>query len=323
MADLNNDNVFPAPHLLTHPAKHHLVSKTIHSVFNIEVNVRHQEEDNKSAFRHFCRILKRLPINKNLDIAEIEETTIPTEVCTGFVIEQRGNILYLLTTAHALDDYYDAKNHDLTPKDLNKSFIFKVLCIHQERHLLSLQGVDDKSEHLNRYFCDAKVVAVNTQVDLMLLKLNREDIYYSYQDADNFIICPEDHPLIKLGKSPPVESENVFLQGWPALRSQTSVWGHISHTNRRYDTLTSLNVKGYKMNLIEVPEFQCAAGTSGSAILNGAARCVAVYHGIQKNCKAGYAISYQDVKTFVDTALANVSSILFPFNSSPFLFSIA
>uniref|UniRef100_A0A0E0KNR3 Uncharacterized protein n=1 Tax=Oryza punctata TaxID=4537 RepID=A0A0E0KNR3_ORYPU len=253
MADLNN--VFSVPHVLTHPGKHHRLSKTIYSVFNIEVDVRHHKDENKkSAFRHYYRIFKRLTSSKKVDKVTIKETTVETE----------------------------------------------------ERHLLSLQRVDDKSEGWNRHFCDAKVVAVNIKIDLMLLEVNRENVYYLYQGADNFTICPEYHPIIKLEKSPPVESKNVFLQRWIALRSRTSVWGHINHTNRRYYTITSLNEKGYRMNPIELPEFRCAARTSGIAILNGASRWVRVFHSLQNECKAGYTISYQDAKNFVDSALANL-----------------
>lgn len=70
----------------------------------------------------------------------------------------------------------------------------------------------------------------------------------------------------------------------------TLVCGHISYTSRRYDTIIRLIKKGYQMSLIKMVEYQFTAGTSGDAMVNVAACYIRVYHGLPKDCKAGYVI---------------------------------
>uniref|UniRef100_J3MQF2 Peptidase S1 domain-containing protein n=1 Tax=Oryza brachyantha TaxID=4533 RepID=J3MQF2_ORYBR len=317
MADLNNNGP-RRPNLLTSSVsvnQNWITTTAAHSIFSVEVAVLYEEEDNIETLTNYVELTNALlPPNKRgktykkTDVETHKRKDLPKfgqRQQTGFLVEKRGNSMYILTTAHAVDTVYKKGVHQVSAEDLNQVFTFSVICTHQEAYLK--QAEPDKSvSELLRSYSSAGVVAVDTQRDLLLLETNENNLRLHDVDDGGFVACSSQHPVIRMSNSPPVQDEPVLMQGWPPLRVNSSVWGNANCVYRTYDVLTSINKKGYTMLLMEVPQFYCAAGFSGSPILNGNCDFLAVYHGVDDESQFGYCISLDDVRHFLTTALDNV-----------------
>lgn len=322
MADLNNNNGPRRPNLLTSSVNVNqswISTATAPSIFSVEVVVRYEDEDNYESLVKYVEMTKallpedkrdKIKVPKKTKVATNKRTDVPEfggRQQTGFLVHRHDNFIYILTTAHAVDSVYQKGVHQISILDLNVAFSFSIICTHHEEYLKSTQP-DMKVSELVRSYSAASVIAIDTQKDLLLLEAEVDQLRLHDVDDDQFVACPFDHPVITMSLSPPAKDELVLMHGWPPHRVNSSVWGNASHNNRTYDVLTRSNVKGYDMRLMEVPQFDCSDGFSGSPILNGDSNCVVVYHAIIKQTKFGYCISLDDVRRFVTTALNNYVS---------------
>lgn len=197
---------------------------------------------------------------------------------TGFAIAQRGNVITILTCAHGFDEAY-SEEKGVTVDSLKNKFEFMVRCTHR-----------NESERES-----ATVKAVDCRKDLLLLEL--------------VSACTFSHRPLSMGH-PPKSQDLVVLQSWPLFGSKTMAYGRVTCFGRTYDDLTSDNHKGYNMVLTELTDLCCANGCSGGPLIDGKLCYVGVYHGTQRN--SGYAVSFNDMKLFVDTHF-NMVNQLYPF----------
>ncbi|BAH94109.1 uncharacterized protein [Oryza sativa Japonica Group] len=306
MADPNNNR--RRPNLLTggcSAGKQYLASKTAPSIFSVEVAVRHEKQNNLKAMRKYVALT-----DKATDVMDTgvptDELTIKRRQQTGFVVHSSDTQLFILTTAHAVDCVFKKGVHQVTAEELNLVFLFGVACTHHEAQIQA-DYPDGNVSELLRSYCDAHVVALDIEKDLLLLAVTKDELCLQDVDVGGvFVPCSSDHPIIHLADLPPEQSDLSLLQGWPPLRANSSIWGSVSYLERPYDVLTSCNTKGYTMKLTEFHEFDCANGFSGGPVINGDGQCMAVFHAVMVDAKCGYAICLEDVREFLTNALENL-----------------
>lgn len=218
---------------------------------------------------------------------------------TGFSVGDQGQILHILTSAHCLQDTYSADLHDkLTVEEVNELFRFDVICFHQEKAVQTMDSPIMPSGR-NRACTPARVVAMDTKLDLLLLAINKNDLCLHPVEDGEPIKCQLDHPVITLAPKHSSEADKLVLAGWPPQRSGDITTGQLSRCDISYDCVTGINVKGYNMKLLEAHSLVAAHGNSGGPVLNSKQQCEGVYHGVFNDSK-GYAVSLSDVRRFLE-----------------------
>lgn len=219
---------------------------------------------------------------------------------TGFGVGDQGQILQILTGAHCLEDIYSAGLHNkLTLEEVNAMFRFDVICFHQEKAVQTMDSPIMPSER-NRQYTAARVVAMDTELDLLLLAIDKKALCLHPVENGEEINCQLDHPVITLAPKNPSEVDKLVLAGWPPQRSGDITTGQLSRCDISYDCVTSSNAMGYNMKLLEAHSLVAASGNSGGPVLNGDQQCTGVYHGVFNDSK-GYAVSLSDVRRFLET----------------------
>ncbi|KAF8660319.1 hypothetical protein HU200_057895 [Digitaria exilis] len=212
---------------------------------------------------------------------------------TGFVIAEHGNTLRILTCSHTIDEVYAAGHHDVTVDEVNEFFSFDVHCSHQEVGILNELNGRPINEQV-RMKTQASVVAIDSERDLMVLEINKSNIYL----AGEQIMCDHPHPRINIAEDDPTELDVCILQGWPAQRMGSLSVGQLSFRRRTYEAITQINEKGYTMKLAEFTKMRGEEGSSGGPALDGLTRCVGVYHGVIGTKE--YVVCANDVNVFLN-----------------------
>jgi hypothetical protein len=217
---------------------------------------------------------------------------------TGFAVRRNENRMLILTVAHIIRPVY-AHRAVITNacEDLNTAFRFDVMCIHQERDLLSIAEADQDIGAMRRTFTNARIVAIDSELDLLALEVADDEIWIFDEATKECSPCVRHHGLLPIDEMAAADSEDVLLQSWPELRSDSTYWAKSSYPERRYNSLTSTNPYGYGMRLLELPGVQCPNGCSGSPVINGRLRAVGLLHGVLG--KYGYAVSSADIRNFL------------------------
>jgi hypothetical protein len=210
-----------------------------------------------------------------------------------------GNTL-ILTTAYIVRPIYAHRtvvSNDCT--DLNTAFRFEVMCIHQERNLVSTAAPDRDIGTMRRRYTYARVLAIDSELDLIALQITDSGIMNCiiHNNLYLYLPCGQPHGLIPIAEIPATDGEEVLLHAWPELRNDSTFWTISSYPDRRYSCLTSVNPYRYRMRLLELPGVNCSQGCSGGPVVNARLQAVGVMHGVLNNY--GYAIPSSDVLTFL------------------------
>jgi hypothetical protein len=171
------------------------------------------------------------------------------------------------------------------------------MCIHQERNVLNTAAPADDIGAMVRKFSIATVVGIDSELDLLALEVTDGSMMIYNQATQQRFPCVQHHGLIPVDDRTAPDSEEVLVQSWPELRSDSTYWAKSSYPERRYNTLTSTNPYRYGMRLLELPGVNCPKGCSGSPIVNGRLCAVGIFHGTLGNY--GYAISSGDIRNFL------------------------
>lgn len=144
----------------------------------------------------------------------------------------------------------------------------------------------------------ARVIAVDTQKDLLVLEINTGYLCLFSGENQRTEYCRFEHPPIPIAPRPPRTMEEVVLLGWPPQRSESASTGTVSFIGRTYDMICAedSNVKGYTMKLME-SGLVCSNGYSGGPLLNNDVQTVGTYHGVIE--KKGYSVSLEDINQFL------------------------
>uniref|UniRef100_A0A0E0QEB4 Uncharacterized protein n=1 Tax=Oryza rufipogon TaxID=4529 RepID=A0A0E0QEB4_ORYRU len=214
MADPNNNR--RRPNLLTggcSAGKQYLASKTAPSIFSVEVAVRHEKQNNLKAMRKYVALTDKA--------TDVMDTGVPTDELTikakrrqqtGFVVHSSDTQLFILTTAHAVDCVFKKGVHQVTAEELNLVFLFGVACTHHEAQIQA-DYPDGNVSELLRSYCDAHVVALDIEKDLLLLAVTKDELCLQDVDVGGvFVPCSSDHPTIHLADLPPEQSDLSLLQ---------------------------------------------------------------------------------------------------------------
>ncbi|CAN6241297.1 unnamed protein product [Urochloa humidicola] len=149
-----------------------------------------------------------------------------------------------------------------------------------------------------RSFTPANIVAIDTELDLMVLEVESGELVRNLDDEGYDMNCEAEHPVMNMANGNPVKMQKVVLAGWPPQRPNSTVTGQVSKCDWTYDAVSGLNDKGYTMRFLEVDGMTGGSGFSGSPVLDGNCGYVGVYHGVF-NEGMGYAVSLGNVNAFL------------------------
>lgn len=275
-----------------------------HSLFSILVQVRNFVRDDQAlAEARYTHVVERVCQYEAEAGVAISPDAITSETkerqSTGFVIAEKANYLRILTCIHTLAECYTDGFHDLTRYDVDSMFSFQVYCTHHEHEVITARSRVKHSQRL-RELAEARVVAVDTRRDLLVLEVDKRDLcLWSGTRSRPRQVCTAAHPVIEMAKLGPSEMDRIFLPSWPPQRAKALAWGKVSSCNWPYDAVTGLNVKGYTSKLLEVNGMTVGSGFFGSPNLNVDGHFVGVYHGVLSDNGMGYSISLDDIKDFL------------------------
>lgn len=210
-----------------------VATEASHSLFSVLVGLKHKlkEENIDPKVKQ-----KYVMVARNVGRAEkgikklADAITAGTKVrqTTGFGVGDQGQILQILTCAHCLEDIYSAGLHNkLTLEEVNAMFRFDVICFHQEKAVQTMDSPIMPSER-NRQYTAARVVAMDTELDLLLLAIDKKALCLHPVENGEEINCQLDHPVITLAPKNPSEADKLVLAGWPPQRSGDITTGQLS-----------------------------------------------------------------------------------------------
>lgn len=303
---------YDAPHILSNDAERYVASTTSEAIFFIRAraadDVRPYQEG-RDALSHLLRIPVSSKGKRKRDEASSSKKPEPADqvddswhegdiyTATGFAARRQDGLMIILTAAHIIKQVY--AHRPVITNDcrlLNTAIFFDVLCIHQERNLLHADPPQSFGA-IPRRFTRATVLAIDSQLDLLALQIQEDQIQIYAYPTHVQVPCPHNHGVIPIAERTSPDSERVLFQSWPNLRCDSTYWTKSSYAERRYDTLTSLNPYHYGMKLLEIPGLNCPKGCSGGPIVNGLMCAVGLYHGVINGY--GYAVSLRDIRNFM------------------------
>lgn len=265
--------------------------KKAESLFYVEVTPRHvREEPTEEKYLKFTEDVQTSEAGRDVE-PDPDVITAGTleRYSTGFVVAEKDNTLRILTCAHTIADIFTS---GISPSvdDVNDLFRFDIHCVHHESDILKKRSPLLPSDR-QRDVTPVWAIAVDTALDLLVLEVEVDDLA---KDKG----CRFKHPAIKLSPSDPEELSSVTLVGWPVHKCSSLATGRVSHCVWTYDVITGLNIKGYKMKLLEVHGLVADSGFSGGLMINDQGDCVGLYHGVM-NSSMGYGVSHNDLKSFL------------------------
>lgn len=287
--------------------------KASHSLFFVEITPRYLLKEEKlnclTKYRQLTAAVKISECKRKVE-PSADAITAGTEqrFSTGFAIAVKGKTLRILTCAHSLEDTFTSSMHRTNPEDINELFRFDVHCIHHECEVVQKRS-RMKISNRKRDITPAWVVAIDTKLDLLVLEIDVDELHGNSEK-----ICTSEHPPIKLSESDPTELTRLTLIGWPSQRCNSLATGQVSHCGWTYDSVSSLNIKGYAMDFLEIHGMVGTNGFSGGPIINNECECVALYHGVF-NEAMGYGVGLDNLRAFLDkhkvVNIENLSLIFF------------
>jgi hypothetical protein len=179
---------------------------------------------------------------------------------------------------------------------VNQFYRIQVYCIHQEESEVEAMKVKTPVSERKRHCTPAIAVAIDTKLDLLVLEVDARRVCIR-KERSKAIPCQDNHLVLELAKSNPLQADKVVLVGWPAMPSKSLGTGQVSSCDRAYDCVTSANKKGYTFKFLLVHGLMCDEGWSGGPVLNGNCQYVGLYHAARDT--TGCAVSRQDLETFL------------------------
>jgi hypothetical protein len=214
------------------------------------------------------RITSRMRAVRTKNALEQQLTWNHDLVSSGFVVAVMGNQVLILTCAHILDHVFKG-SMPISVAAANSLFQCRSLCHHYEH----------AHRHTNiipvpaRVYSEATIVDISCRHDLMLVRV-RQDQLTGFDGQ----VCQQRHTPLRLAEDIPIGISRCVMISWPALMHCMVAEGHGSDNLRRISDISETNVNEYTMMLLEV-NITSVAGSSGSPLLNGAGRVLALMQG--------------------------------------------
>uniref|UniRef100_A0ACD5W248 Uncharacterized protein n=1 Tax=Avena sativa TaxID=4498 RepID=A0ACD5W248_AVESA len=206
--------------------------------------------------------------------------------CTGFVVEEKGMHLKILTCAHLMQHVFKGSDV-ISVQKANDLFSVYVLCDHFEENFRS----PEQRTHGVRTYARATMIGINCRKDLLLLQVVRKDV------MDLGRPCGNSHRALTISPTPPETLDKCAMVSWPPHQPRTAVSGEISHPSRSFEDTEEKNPIGYTMNFTQA-NIASEDGSSGAPLLDGNGRIIGLLHG-GFGGRFSYFVSHFDIRRFL------------------------